>query len=156
MIRSAIQAWLGQRRARQARRARGDAGEARVASVLNAFAREFGLAVHHRVPLVTASGRRGDLDHVLVVGSPPIYLIAIETKAERPDVSHLLQVDANADRASRRHFKGLPQYRVVVHPNSSEKVEFDPVTRAARMGLPELPAYLHAILRGNHPDRLSR
>ena len=113
------------------------------------------LRVRHRVPLRTRRGRRGDLDHALLVGCPVRLIIAIETKAQRPHAAHLDQVRANAERASRRHFNDAPQYRIVVHPNSSEPITYDPHTRAARMGLPQLPAYVRSVLAGTHRDRLA-
>jgi hypothetical protein len=111
--------------------------------------------VRHRVPLRTRRGRRGDLDHAMLIGRPVRLIIAIETKAQRPHPAHLDQVRANAERASRRHFNGVPQYRIVVHPNSNEPVTYDPRTRAARMGLPQLPAYVRSLLAGAHRDRLA-
>jgi hypothetical protein len=150
-------AWCARGRRRREniqRRDRGRIGEVKVARVLDEFARRPGVRAHHRVPLTTRRGRRGDLDHVLVIGSPARFIVAIETKAERPADHHYDQVEANAERASRRHFGGAPQYRVVVHPNSTEPVTYDRTRNAARMGLPQLPGYLLALLRGAHPDRL--
>ncbi|WCB91514.1 hypothetical protein DSM104299_00185 [Baekduia alba] len=147
---------LRRRRARRERLARGRAGEARVAAVLDEIAARSGVKVRHGVPLTTRQGRRGDLDHALVLPRPARLIIAIETKAERPHPRHLAQVQANAQRASRRHFRGAPQYRIVVHPNSNEPVTYDAETRAARMGLPRLPAYVAALLDGAHHDRLAR
>jgi hypothetical protein len=142
-------------RRRQARRARGRAGEDKVARVLDEFAARYGVKVRHRLPLTSRRRRHGDLDHAIVVGRPARFMIAIETKAERPKPEHLEQVRANAERASRRHFGSAPQYRIVVHPNSSEPVAYDPLTRAARMGYPQLAGYLRALLDGAHPDRLA-
>jgi hypothetical protein len=129
-------------------------GEAKVAEVLDELADRFGLKVQHSIPLTSRRNTRGDLDHVLVVGSPPRFIIAIETKAERPDDRHYDQLLANAQRASRRYFGGVPQYRIIVHPNSSEPVVFDASRMAARMGLPRLRTYLTELLQGTHPDRL--
>jgi len=126
-----------------------------VAAVLDDLAAHYRLKARHRVALTTRDGRRGDLDHVLIVRRRPRFIIAIETKAERPHPAHLQQVCANAERASRRHFKRAPQYRIVVHPNSSEPIAYDPDTRAARMGLPHLPGYVRSLLHGAHPDRLA-
>jgi hypothetical protein len=123
--------------------------------VLDEFVAQHRLKVRHRVPLTTRSGRRGDLDHTIILGRRRRVIIAIETKAERPDPAHLAQVRANAQRVSRRHFRGAPQYRIVVHPNSREPVTYDLETQAARMGLPQLPRYLHALLAGAHPERLA-
>ena len=155
-MRALISQLLAAWRRRRGRRARGRAGEAKVAAVLDRFAARHGLSVHHGVPLVTRGGRRGDLDHALHARRAPAFVIAIETKAQRPSPAHLDQIRAAAQRASRRHFGGLPQYRIVVHPNSREPVTFDERTAAARMGLPRLPAYLEALLAGKHPDRLTR
>jgi hypothetical protein len=85
----------------------------------------------------------------------PPWFIAIETKAERPSARHLDQALANSERASRRHFRGAAHYRVVVHPNSREPVVYDAATATARMGLPELPEYVEALLAGRHPERLA-
>jgi hypothetical protein len=123
--------------------------------VLDEFVAQYRLKVRHRVPLTTRRGRRGDLDHALILGHRRRVIIAIETKAERPDPAHLAQVRANAQRASRRHFGGAPQYRIVIHPNSHEPVTYDLETQAARMGLPHLPSYLRALLAGAHPERLA-
>jgi Nuclease-related domain len=147
-----LRAW----RRRRGRRARGRAGEQRVGDVLDEFASRHRVKVRHRLPLASRRGRRGDLDHVIVVGRRPKYIVAIETKAERPHPAHLDQVRANAQRASRRYFRDAPQYRIVVHPNSNEPVTYDGAARAARMGLPRLPAYLRSLLDGAHPDRLAR
>jgi hypothetical protein len=108
------------------------------------------------VRLRTRRGRRGDLDHVVLVGRPARLIVAIETKAQRPHPAHLHQVRANAQRASRRHFGAVPQYRIVVHPNSNEQIAYDEHTRAARMGLARLPGYLRSVLAGEHRDRLAR
>jgi hypothetical protein len=142
--------------ARRGRRQRGAAGEAKVARVLDQFAAAHRVRVRHGVRLRTRDGRLGDLDHVVVVGRLRRYIIAIETKAERPADRHYDQVEANARRASVRYFGGAPQYRIVVHPNSKEPVVFDRARMAARMGLPLLPGYLSALLRGEHRDRLAR
>jgi hypothetical protein len=123
--------------------------------VLDELGAQHKLRVRHRVPLRTRRGRRGDLDHALLVGRPVRLIVAIETKAQRPHPAHLDQVRANAQRASRRHFRNAPQYRIVVHPNSREPVTYDPHTRAARMGLPQLPAYLRGLLAGEHRERLA-
>jgi hypothetical protein len=146
-----LRAW----QARRARRARGQAGEARVAALLDELARRHRVKARHRVPLTTRRGRRGDLDHALIAGRPRHFIIAIETKAGRPHPAHLDQARANAERASRRHFGGSPQHRIVVHPNSNEPVTYDRRTRVARMGLPSLAAYVEALLRGAHQDRLA-
>jgi hypothetical protein len=142
-------------RQRRARRRRGQAGEEKVAQLLDAFARRRGIRARHSVPLVSRR-RRGDLDHALVVGRGPRIIIALETKAERPRPAHLRQVQVNAERAARRHFRSAPRYCVVVHPNSNEPVTYDVATRAARMGLPSLPGYLDELLAGEHPDRMAR
>jgi hypothetical protein len=136
------------------RRARGAAGEARVAEVLDRIASVHRLRAWHAVPLRTCGGRRGDLDHVIFEGRRPAFIIAIETKAERPARHHLVQVAMNAQRASRRHFGGVPQYRIVVHPNSREPVVFHVEAGAARMGLVHLAAYVRALLGGEHRSRL--
>jgi len=141
--------WAG-----RARRARGRAGERRVAAVLDELGPALGVKVRHRVRLKTRDGRRGDLDHAVLVGRPARFVVAIETKAERPRAAHLEQVRANAQRASRRHYRGVPQHRIVVHPNSNEPVTFDPATGAVRMGLPRLPDYLTELVRGAHVERL--
>jgi hypothetical protein len=143
-------------RERRARRARGRAGERKVAAVLEELAAEHRLRVRHRVRLRTRDGRRGDLDHAVLVGRPVRLIVAIETKAQRPHPAHFHQVRANAQRASRRHFDDVPQYRIVVHPNSNEPIAYDPDTRAARMGLARLPGYLRNLLAGEHSDRLAR
>lgn len=147
--------WLDAWRERRARRARGRAGEEKVAALLDRFVGGSDVEVRHGVPLRSRRRRRGDLDHVVVVGRPARFIIAIETKAERPRPEHLDQVRANAQRASRRHFGGVPQCRVVVHPNSAERVTFDPTTGAARMGLPHLPGYLRWLLDSGYRRRLA-
>jgi hypothetical protein len=114
-------------RARRARRARGRVGEQRVAALLDELGAQHRLRVHHRVHL--RRGRRGDLDHVVRVGCPTRLVVAIETMAARPHPADLQQVRANAQRASRRHFDGVPQYRIVVHPDSDEPVAYDEHTR---------------------------
>jgi hypothetical protein len=123
--------------------------------VLDELGGTLGVKVRHRVPLKTRDGRRGDLDHAVVVGRPARFIVAVETKAERPRPEHLEQVRANAQRASRRHFRGVPQHRIVVHPNSNEPIAWDPVSGAARMGLPRLPSYLSELVLGAHAERLS-
>ncbi len=143
-----LERWLAAR----GRRSRGRTGERKVGEVLDQLAPTLGLRVQHRVRL----GRRGDLDHALIFGRPTRFIIAIETKAERPAPSHLAQVHANARRASRQHFGAVPQYRIVVHPNSNEPVTYDVVTQAARMGLPRLPGYVRTVLGGRYADRLAR
>jgi hypothetical protein len=124
--------------------------------MLDEFGAQHQLRVRHGVRLRTRRGRRGDLDHVVLVGRPARLIVAIETKAQRPHPAHLQQVRANAQRASRRHFNDVPQYRIVVHPNSNERVAYDERTRAARMGLARLPGYLRSVLAGEHRDRLAR
>jgi hypothetical protein len=137
------------------RRDRGRAGEERVARVLDHVGRRHRLRVYHNLRLTTRDGRRGDLDHVIVLPRRPLRIVAIETKAERPDRRHLVQVEANARRASRRYFRHAPQHRIVVHPNSDEAIVFDATHRAVRMGLPRLEGYLEELLRGAHADRLA-
>lgn len=141
---------------RRTRRLRGREGERRVAEALDAYASAAGVKVRHGLPLRTRDGRRGDLDHTVALGRRPRWFVAIETKAEQPRREHLDQVETNAARVSRRHFRGAPQYRIVVHPNSAEPITYDVRTQAARMGLPHLTRYLDALLAGAHGDRLAR
>jgi hypothetical protein len=155
MISRLVRALFASPEARR-RRARGAAGEARVADELERIAGVHRLRAWHSVPVRTRNGRRGDLDHAIWEGRRPRFIIAIETKAERPARHHLEQVGVNAQRASRRHFRGIPQYRIVVHPNSREPIEFDTAAGAARMGLVHLSGYVRALLSGDHASRLMR
>jgi hypothetical protein len=161
MVRVLRMIWHAVRRAPRtaddrARRARGAAGEAKVAALLDELATAHRLRTRHAVPLRTRHGRRGDLDHAVWEGRRPRFIIAIETKAERPARHHLEQVRANAQRASRQHFGSVPQYRIVVHPNSREAVDYDAREAAARMGLVHLARYVEALLNGEHASRLVR
>ena len=49
----------------------------------------------------------------------------------------------------------MPQYRIVVHPNSAEPVSYDGASQVARMGLPYLASYVDSLLSDAYRERLA-